>query len=98
DTLYLGSSKVQTNVFIQPSQAGSPVFPSILPSSTGLPGGSINLQFAASDFHTPYTQQGTLAIEREITRGLGLTASYIWSRGVGIVVQRDMNLGPVGPT
>jgi hypothetical protein len=98
DTFYLGSSKVQTNIFIQPTQAGSPVFPNVLPSSSGLPGGTINLQFAAPDFHSPYTQQGTIAVERQVTRDLGLSVSYIWSRGVGLVVQRDMNLGPVGPT
>jgi hypothetical protein len=98
DTFYLGGSRVQTNIFITPTQAGSPVFPAILSSGTGLPSGSINLQYAADDFHAPYTQQGNLAVERQLTRDLNMTVSYIWSRGVGLIVQNDVNLGPPGPT
>ena len=39
-----------------------------------------------------------MAVERELARDLGLTVSYLWSRGVALIVQRDLNLGPVGPT
>jgi hypothetical protein len=98
DTFFLGGSRYQTNIFMNSTQAGAPIFPSILGSGEGLPTGSINLQFAADDFHSPYTQQGNLSLERQLTNDLGLTLSYIWSRGIGLIVQRDLNLGPVGPT
>jgi hypothetical protein len=98
DTLLLGNGKFQTNIYVSPTTAGAPVFPSVFPSATGLPTGTSNLTFAAPDFHNPYTQQGTLAIERELTKDLALTASYIWSRGIGIWTQRDVNLGDPGPT
>ena len=99
DTLFLGNGKYQTAISINPSQAGSPVFPDILSSGSGLPGGSISLQFAdPKSFRAPYSQQGTLAIEHQFTRDIAVTASYIWSRGIGIFTQRDLNLGtPVGP-
>ncbi len=99
DTLFLGNGKYQTAISINPSQAGSPVFPNILSSGSGLPGGSISLQFAdPKSFRAPYSQQGTLAIEHQFTRDIAVTASYIWSRGIGIFTQRDLNLGtPVGP-
>jgi hypothetical protein len=99
DTLYLGNGKYQTSISINPSQAGSPVFPNVLPSATGLPTGAISLQFAdPKSFRTPYTQQGTLAIEHQLTRDTAITVSYIWSRGIGLFTQRDLNLGaPVGP-
>ena len=97
DTLFLASNTLQQNISINNTQAGAPIFPTVFPSATGLPGSSINVQFAAPNFYSPYTQQGTLAIERQLARDLGLTVSYLWSRGVGLVVQRDLNLGPQGP-
>jgi len=97
-TLLLGNGVFQPNIYVTPSTAGSPVFPNVFSSATGLPLGTVNLQYAASDFHNPYTQQGNVAIERQFGRNVGLTVSYIWSRGIGIWTQRDVNLGAVGPT
>jgi hypothetical protein len=97
DTLYLGNATLQTNVSINNTQTGAPVFPSIFPGVGSLPTSSVSLQFAAQNFYDPYTQQGTLAVERQLTRDLGLTVSYLWSRGVGLIVQQDKNLGPQGP-
>jgi hypothetical protein len=57
----------------------------------------VDLQFASKDFHNAYTQQGDLAIERQLTENLGLTVSYVWSRGVGLIVARDLNAGAPGP-
>jgi hypothetical protein len=96
DTLWLGGGKYQTSISVSPSQAGAPQFPNILGSPTAA--GSIALEFAAPDFHNPYTQQGTVALERQFGRDWGVTASYIWSRGIGLYVQRDLNLGAPGPT
>ncbi len=99
DTLYLGNATLQTNVSINNTQNGAPVFPTIFSGLASVPsgtGGAISLQFAAPNFYAPYTQQGTLAVERQLTRDLGLTVSYLWSRGVGLIVQRDLNLGPQG--
>lgn len=98
DTFYLASGQIQTSIFVNATQAGGPVFPNIVASAQGLPAGTANLQFAADNFYAPYTQQGNLSIERELTRDLGLTVSYLWSRGVGLITQQDVNLGPVGPT
>src|SRR5439155_8278875 len=91
DTFFLGSALYQTNIFINSTQPGAPVFPSTVASGAGLPSGSISLQFAANNFYTPYTQQGTLALERQLARNVGLTVSYIWSRGFGLVTQCDLN-------
>jgi hypothetical protein len=98
DSLLLGNGMFQPSIYIQPTSAGSPLFPNVFTSATGLPAGTVNLQYANEDFHNPYTQQGNIAIERQLTHDLGFTASYIWSRGIGIWTQRDMNLGPLGPT
>ncbi len=97
DTLYLASGQIQTSIFANSTQAGAPVFPNVLSSGAGLPAGTTNLQFAADNFYAPYTQQGSVSMERELTRDLGLTVSYLWSRGIGLITQQDLNLGPVGP-
>ncbi len=98
DTLFLGNGSYQTSISITPAQAGAPVFGSILGAATGLPTGSIKLEFAAPNFRSPYTQQGTFAIDRQLSRSMGVTASYIWTRGIGLYTQRDLNLGTPGPT
>jgi hypothetical protein len=98
DTMYLGNGMYQTSISVTPAQAGAPIFPNVLPSATGVPLGSISLTFAAPDFHAPYTQQGTVALEHQFTSSIAVTASYIWSRGIGLFVQRDVNLGVPGPT
>ncbi|HLJ44532.1 MAG TPA: TonB-dependent receptor [Bryobacteraceae bacterium] len=93
DTLFLGNGQYQSSISLGPTQTGAPVFPLTVPSATGFPSGAIKLEFAAPDFHAPYTQQGTFAIERQLSRDMGFTASYIWSRGIGLYTQRDLNLG-----
>jgi Carboxypeptidase regulatory-like domain/TonB dependent receptor len=99
DTLYLGNGQYQTSVSLTPAQSGSPVFGSILASASGLPSGAVSLTFAdPKGFRAPYTQQGTLAIDHQLTRDMALSVSYIWTRGIALFTQRDLNLGaPVGP-
>ncbi len=94
DTLFLGNGKYQTAISINNTQAGAPVFNGVLPSATGLPTGTINLNVADPNFRAPYTQQGTLALDHQLTRDLAVTVSYIWTRGIGLYTQRDLNLGP----
>ncbi|WP_321474038.1 carboxypeptidase regulatory-like domain-containing protein [uncultured Paludibaculum sp.] len=98
DTLFLGNGLYQTAISINNSQAGAPVFPNVLPSAAGLPAGSVQLTFASTGLHNPYSQQGNVSIERQLANNLGLTVNYIWSRGIGIFTQRDLNLGAPGPT
>lgn len=96
DTLFLGNGKYQTSISVNPTQSGSPIFPNVVASASSVPAGTVNLTFASPDFHNPYTEQGTLALEHQFTKDIVVSASYIWSHGVGLWVQRDLNLG--GPT
>jgi hypothetical protein len=98
DTLFLGNGLYQPAISIGPSQAGAPIFPNTVPSANGLPSGSVKLEFAAPGFRNPYTQQSTFAIERQLGHDMAFTASYIWSRGIGLYVQRDLNLGTPAAT
>lgn len=79
--------------------AAGPVFPNFLPGDgTGLPAGTSSMGFAAPDLATPYTQMWDFGIEREITRTMGITVSYIASRGVKFFMTRDLNIGPTAQT
>jgi transposase len=91
-TLFLGNGKYQTTISVNPTTAGAPVFPRVFASAAGLPAGSVNLAFADPQFHNPYSQQGTLALEHQLTRSMAVTFSYIWSRGVALWTKRDLNL------
>jgi hypothetical protein len=78
--------------------ANGPVYPNAV---SGLPAyatvGAANIQFAAHDLRTPYSEQGTVAVERQLSPSVALTASYIWSRGVQLLTSRDLNMGAPGP-
>jgi hypothetical protein len=95
DTLFLGNSLYQTSIYVVPGTVNSPQFPNVFSSASGLPGGSVSLYFADEHLRNPYTQQGNISIERQIGHDLGLTVSYVWSRGIGLFTQRDLNLGPL---
>ncbi len=75
-----------------------PVFPNRLPSLDRTPPpGVLSIGFADQNLRAPYSQQWDLGLEREITRNLGITVSYLGSRGVGFFGVRDLNIGaPTG--
>jgi hypothetical protein len=94
DTLFLGNGKYQTTISVNGTTTGAPTFPNIVSNASSVPAGTVNLTFADQDhFRNPYTQQGTVAIERQIGKNIGFTASYIWSRGVQLWTSRERNLG-----
>jgi hypothetical protein len=73
--------------------AVGPVFPNVLGAvPTGATVSAASLQFTAPNWKTPYSEQGTFAVERELIHNLALTASYIWSRGVQLYGVRDLNM------
>jgi hypothetical protein len=60
--------------------------------------GAANVQFAAPNLRTPYSEQGIVGVERQLGHNVALTASYIWSRGVQLLTSRDLNIGVAGPS
>jgi hypothetical protein len=102
NTLHLENGIVQKQISLNGAIAADvalgPVFPGRLPGiDRNPPAGTVDVTFAAPDFRNPYTQQGDIGIERELTRELGLTVSYLWSRGLHLHTVRDLNVGPLGP-
>jgi hypothetical protein len=72
--------------------AYGPVFPNILSAVPPAGGSTVGLQYVAPNLATPYEEQGTFGVEREIIHNLSITASYIWSRGVHLPSVIDQNL------
>ncbi|MBL0156246.1 MAG: TonB-dependent receptor [Bryobacterales bacterium] len=78
--------------------AAGPSFPNFMPTTTANPpAGSVSIGFADPNLATPYTQQWDLGIERQLARDMGITVSYLGSRGLKFFSVRDLNLGAPGP-
>jgi len=102
NTLHLENGVVQRplslNSAIAADLAIGPVFPAKLANlDRRPPPGTIDISVPDANLRNPYTQQGDIGLEHELTRDLGLTVSYLWSRGVQLYAVRDLNAGPLGP-
>jgi len=102
NTLHLENGVVQKpislNSAIPADLALGPVFPNRLAGiDRNPPAGTIDISVPDANLRNPYTQQGDVGIEHEITRDLGLTVSYLWSRGMQLYSVRDLNVGAIGP-
>jgi hypothetical protein len=88
---------ISLNGNIATDLALGPVFPNVLPGiDRNPPPGTVDVTFASPDFRNPYTEQGDIGLERELTGNLGITVSYLWSRGLHLTTTRDLNVGPTG--
>lgn len=102
NTFFLENGLYQKQISLNRNQAGDldigPAFPNNLAGiDRNPPAGTVSVTFPAENFRNPYTQQGDIAIERELTRTMGLTVSYLWSRGKQLTTVRDLNIGAFGP-
>jgi hypothetical protein len=95
--LFLGNGITQQAISLSSSQlAQGPVFPNNLGTvPAGFKLGAPTIQFASPNWKTPYSEQGTLAIERQLARDLVLTTTYMWSRGIHLYGETDLNLPPI---
>ena len=97
DNLFTNNGVLQTSISLASTQAPQlavgPVFPNALSSiPTGANIAASSIQFAAPNLKTPYSEQGTFALERQVGHDIAVTASYVWSRGVQLYGIRDLNL------
>jgi outer membrane receptor protein involved in Fe transport len=74
-----------------------PVFPNLEPFNfvaTGACAKSITpaILYADPNYRPAYSEQATLAIDRELTKNTSLSVSYVWSRSLHIPVSYDTNV------
>ncbi len=92
-----GNGLYTTNISLRntsaPQVAAGPVFPNTLGSIPSVAtAGTANLQFLDQNLKTPYSEQGNIGIQRQITSDIAMNVSYLWSRGVQLYGVRDLNL------
>jgi hypothetical protein len=102
DNLFSNNGVFQNSIALQSNNsaqlASGPVFWNALAGAPpGMAAGAANIQFAAPNLRTPYSEQGTVGVERQISQDVSLAVSYIWSRGVQLLTARDLNIGAPGP-
>ncbi|HTX38683.1 MAG TPA: TonB-dependent receptor [Bryobacteraceae bacterium] len=75
--------------------AAGPVFPNALAAPpTGASVAAATIQFAAPNLHTPYSSQGNITVERQLTKDMLLSVSGIFSRGIHLLSAVDVNVAP----
>jgi outer membrane receptor protein involved in Fe transport len=67
-------------------------YPNILTAVPAVGSANPNLYYFAPDYVQPYVEQGRLGVERELARGLSLSATYLFYKGVHLTRTRDVNL------
>jgi len=75
--------------------AAGPVFPNVLPAPpSGASISAATIQFAAPNLKTPYSAQGNITMERQLTPDILLSVSGIFSRGIHLLGSVDVNVNP----
>jgi hypothetical protein len=95
EALFTGNGINQASLTLLPNQTGNLIFPKIYATnllSTSFPSGSQNVVFPLNKFRNPFTEQGTLNIERNLDRDTTVSIGVMQSRGVRLFTQIDENL------
>jgi hypothetical protein len=72
--------------------AAGPTFPNTLASApAGATVSASTIQFAAANLKTPYSAQGNVTLERQLTPDMLLSVSGIFSRGIHLMGAQDLN-------
>ncbi len=81
----------QTSISLSPTQAGAPVFPSILPaaiSSVTL----VNLTTMDTDLQNAYSRQGSVELEHQLGAKATVSAAYQYVKGIGLLMSINQNV------
>jgi len=86
------------NVSAKNTDAFAPAFPNVF---TALPQGfalATDINTVSKDFRTLYSENANISIAREITPNTVVSATYLFTHGIGLPVYRNLNLVPSGQT
>jgi hypothetical protein len=99
DDVYTGNGIYQISDSLSNAAliAQGPVFPNALAAPlTSITGGASTLDVLAPNLKTPYSEQATVAVERQLSKDMALTVSGIFSRGVNLLGTEDINAPALG--
>jgi hypothetical protein len=85
------------NVSTGPTASFAPAYPNVFTSiPTGLTFGLQDITGISPDFRNLYSYNANLSITRQLTSDMVLSATYLYTKGTGLPVYRNVNLIP-GP-
>jgi hypothetical protein len=99
DDIYTGNGiyQVSDNLSNAALVAQGPVFPNVLSGPlTNLSQGASTLDVLSPKLKTPYSEQATIAVERQLSKDMVLTVSGIFSRGMNLWGTQDINAPGLG--
>ncbi len=101
DDVYTGNGAYQISDSLTSSNptllAAGPVFPNALAAPvSGITSGASTLDIMSPKLKTPYSEQATVAVERQIAKDMVLTVNGIFSRGVNLYGTQDINAPGLG--
>lgn len=101
DDVYTGNGIYQISDSLTSSNAtllaAGPVFPNALAAPvTGITSGASTLDVLSPKLKTPYSEQASIALERQIAKDTVVTVSGIFSRGVNLYGTQDINAPALG--
>ena len=101
DDIYTGNGIYQISDSLTSSNstllAAGPVFPNALGGPvTGITSGASTLDILSPKLKTPYSEQATVTLERQLSKDTLVTVSGIFSRGVNLLGTQDINAPALG--
>jgi hypothetical protein len=99
DDVYTGNGIYQVSDSLSNAAliAQGPVFPNVLSAPlTNLTQSASTLDVLSPHLKTPYSEQATVAVERQLAKDMVLTVSGIFSRGVNLWGTQDINAPGLG--
>ncbi len=99
DDVYTGNGIYQISDSLSNATliAQGPTFPNALAAPlTTITQGSSTLDVLSPNLKTPYSEQATIAVERQIAKDMVVTVSGIFSRGVNLWGTQDINAPALG--
>jgi hypothetical protein len=101
DDIYTGNGIYQISDSLSSSNAtllaAGPKFPNALAAPvTGITSGASTLDVLSPNLKTPYSEQATISVERQLRTDMVLTISGIFSKGVNLYGTTDINAPALG--
>ncbi len=87
------------NISATASSPYAPQFPAVFNAlPVGFALSTQDITTVSPDFRTLYSENGNVTLTREISPNTSISASYLWTHGVGLPIYRNINLVPSGQT
>ena len=90
-------SPIFYSITARPTDAFGPTYPNVFTSSpTGFSLPTQDITTVDTNFRTLYSENANITIAREITPNTSISATYLFTHGVGLPIYRNINLIPSG--